>query len=78
MTDVVIVVIAIITISAGLCGHATQPWPLRRAWRWLHARLTAPQGSQAPRVHRHRERPAERRTAPLWARTQPHTYEETA
>ena len=33
MIDVVIVAAAIVTLAAGLCGHATQPFPLTQAWR---------------------------------------------
>ena len=37
MIDVVIVAVAIVTLAAGLCGHATQPFPLARWWRTLRA-----------------------------------------
>jgi hypothetical protein len=74
---VVAVVLIIMCLAAGLCGHASQPFPIRRAWRRarqaLRSRQTAPGGPNT--------RPRDSSTAtttprpshtPLWARNQPH------
>ena len=78
---VVVFVVLVVACTALLCGHQGVPLPLphRGAWRGLYARLAASRTPRAPRVHPGPERASRARTAvrPLWARTQPLTYEET-
>jgi hypothetical protein len=81
--DVVAVVLIIMCLAAGLCGHATQPLPVRGVGRWLRTALRSRQAARrGPNT-----RPGDSSTAtpaprpsraPLWARSQPHTYKEAA
>lgn len=70
MIDVVAVVLIIMCLAAGLCGHATQPLPIRGAGRWLRTALKSRQAA--------RRAPNRPSRTPLWARSQPHTYKEAA
>lgn len=83
MIHVVAVVLIIMCLAAGLCGHATQPLPTRGAGRWLRTALrsrhTAARAPNARRDDSSIAATAPRAPqTPLWARTQPHTHEETA
>jgi hypothetical protein len=66
----------VVAVAALLCGHqsATPPLPPREARRGLYGRLT---GEQAPRASQSTPQPHRPSHAPLWARSQPHSYEET-
>lgn len=77
MTGVVAYLAMVVATAALLCGHqgVTPPLPRRRARRGLCGRLAASRGLRALRVHPARERASH---APLWAHSQPLTYEETA
>jgi hypothetical protein len=81
--DVVAVVLIIMCLAAGLCGHATQPLPIRGAGRWLRttlkSRQTARRAPNRPSRDSSTATPAPRPShTPLWARSQPHTYKEAA
>jgi hypothetical protein len=81
--DVVAVVLIIMCLAAGLCGHATQPLPVRGVGRWLRTALRSRQAARTAPNRPSRDSstvaPAPRASqAPLWARSQPHTYEEAA
>lgn len=83
MIDVVAVVLIIMCLAAGLCGHATQPLPVRGVGRWLRTALrsrhTAHRAPNRPSRDSSTARPAPRPShTPLWARSQPHTYKEAA
>jgi hypothetical protein len=74
---VVAVVLIIMCLAAGLCGHATQPLPVRGAGRWLRttlrSRQTARRASNTRPGDSSTARPAPRAShAPLWAHSQPH------
>ncbi|MBQ0974532.1 hypothetical protein KBZ00_25890 [Streptomyces sp. RK31] len=83
MIHVVAVALLVVLLTAGLCGHAVQPFPLRRVWRRARTALRSRQTAhRAPNT-----RPGDSSTVtpaprpsrtPLWARSQPHTYEEAA
>lgn len=62
--DVLAAVAVIVALSAGLCGHASQPFPPARWWRAARARW---QRHRARRVLAAR-RP---RRAPSWSRPRP-------
>jgi hypothetical protein len=67
-------VAVVVAVAAPVCGHQTQPWPLRRPCAWLYARLTALQLSRTHREGHASQRPPSARTArraPAWAHTQP-------
>lgn len=71
-------VVLVVAVAAPVCGHQTQPWPLRGAWRALRAFR---RGLCASRDAGGAPRPAQRRSgrpAPSWAHTQPTDYEEAA
>jgi hypothetical protein len=75
--DVVAVVLIIMCLAAGLCGHATQPLPVRGAGRWLRAALRSRQAARTapnrPSRGSSTATPAPRPSqTPLWARSQPH------
>jgi hypothetical protein len=77
------VVLIIMCLAAGLCGHATQPLPIRGAGRWLRtalkSRQTARRAPNRPSRDSSTVAPAPKPSrTPLWARSQPHTYEEAA
>jgi len=86
--DVVIVAAAIVTLAAGLCGHATQPFPLTQAWRTVTAwrtretRCTPAGATNALSRDSADTEPApnatQRRTRPLWSHSQPLDYDEAA
>ncbi|MGA5604032.1 hypothetical protein ACPCUF_23855 [Streptomyces griseoincarnatus] len=83
MIHVVAVALLVVLLTAGLCGHAVQPLPIRGAGRRLRTALRSRQTARrAPNT-----RPGDSSTAtpaprpshtPLWARSQPHTYKEAA
>lgn len=74
MSELLAFVAVVVAVAAPLCGHQTQPWPLRGAWRALTAAHRASRDSGATGTP---FRPAQRRTAipvrrtPAWAHTQP-------
>ncbi|MFC7983841.1 hypothetical protein [Streptomyces sp. NPDC057336] len=74
MTDRLAFLILVAALTAWMCGHQAQPFPLGRACGWLYARVRPSRTIPAPRVHRTRQRPPR---TPLWARSQPLAYEET-
>jgi hypothetical protein len=81
--DVIAVVLIIMCLAAGLCGHATQPLPVRGVGRWLRTALRSRQAARTAPNRPSRDSnpvaPAPRPSqAPLWARNQPHTYKEAA
>lgn len=83
MIHVIAVALLVVLLTAGLCGHAVQPFPIRRAWRRLRTALRSRQTARrAPNNHPDDSSaapPAPRASqTPLWARSQPHTYEEAA
>jgi hypothetical protein len=71
-------VAVVVAVAAPVCGHQTQPWPLRGAWRALTA---AHRASRDSRATGRPFRAAQRRTAiparrtPAWAHTQPQDKE---
>jgi hypothetical protein len=74
VSELLAFVAVVVAVAAPLCGHQTQPWPLRGACAWLYARLSALQPSQARREGPPPQRPPHARTArrtPAWAHTQP-------
>jgi hypothetical protein len=80
---VVAVALLVVLLTAGLCGHATQPLPIRGAGRWLRTALRSRQAARRAPNRPSRDSstvaPAPRPShAPLWARSQPHTYKEAA
>jgi hypothetical protein len=80
---VVAVALIIMCLAAGLCGHATQPLPVRGAGRWLRTALRSRQAARRAPNRPSRDSstvaPAPRPShTPLWARSQPHTYKEAA
>lgn len=74
MTDRLAFLILVAALTAWMCGHQGQRFPLGRACGWLCARVRPSQTVPAPGVHRTRQRPS---GTPLWARSQPLAYEET-
>ncbi len=77
MIDVVAVVLIIMCLAAGLCGHATQPLPVRGVGRWLRTTLRSRQAARTAPNRPSRDSnpvaPAPRAShTPLWARSQPH------
>jgi hypothetical protein len=80
---VVAVALIIMCLAAGLCGHATQPLPIRGAGRWLRTALRSRQAARTAPNRPSRDSnpvaPTPRAShTPLWARNQPHTYKEAA
>jgi hypothetical protein len=80
---VVAVALLVVLLTAGLCGHAVQPLPIRGAGRrlrtTLRSRQTAPGGPNTLPDDSSTAATAPRPShTPLWARSQPHTYEEAA
>ncbi|GAB2331777.1 hypothetical protein [Streptomyces variabilis] len=82
MIHVIAVALLVVLLTAGLCGHAVHPLPIRGAGRWTrqalrsrHTARTAPNtrpddssiATTAPRASQ----------TPLWARTQPLNQETT-
>lgn len=74
MTPAVVLVVLVVAVAAPVCGHQTQPWPLRGACAWLYARLSALRPARVRREGPPSPRPFSARTArraPAWAHTQP-------
>ena len=77
MTAIAAYLAVVVATAALLCGHqgVTPHRPRRGAWRGLYGRWSASRTRRAARVHPAHERPPH---TPLWTRSQPLTYEETA
>jgi hypothetical protein len=67
----------VVACTALLCGHPGQPFPLHAAWRRLWAPRRVLRASRAT-TGAHSPEGGHTRPRPIWAHSQPLTYEETA
>lgn len=80
MTGLLAYVACSLALTALVCGHHGQDWPLAGARRRLCARLATEQAADAPPEPRtaHSAPEVPPRPAPSWARTDHHDLEEAA
>lgn len=70
--------VMVVSVAAPVCGHQTQPWPLRGLLRGLRALRSPSRGKRgvgAPVRAAERRTEPRRRPVPSWACTQPIDYE---